>query len=593
MFIGKLTKSHKSWKDNNESKNNINDYYGKCQIKTLGRVFDDTEQTKQEMKNPPHSSSNHVRDNSLSESGDESCIDTVAEVHKSEEGPTKKKKYFRKGAKKTSNDRCVEIMNEKNANESNNNCTTEAKEEKEREPAKGRDFSRVRQKLKLTKLFRPAQHEIQQTQSREDILEKEEIEDEDMEIDIERADHTLPSIVINNNVCENEFKEPDIEYSQVDEIKSGIPARNQSATNKAFVNDEDSNNRKRKRRPPQMCPPDCNKDDMVSKSIGIQATPFPPFRLHFLPEEDWRDTEDKFHRVLKLVLSQCGLACVVLTWAMLGALMFRLTEGPQENYQVAEMTRQQSALVVGLATDLRQVIPQEPFWRQTIERYASQHESLILSAVSSGYPQRGTIWTYPGSLLFATSLLTTLGFGAPVPRTVVGRMCAIIFAGLGIPVHLLLVLNIGLLAAVKLTRLANILEKKAKRVKLKIHRVQTRESNDKDSWPEELFACDRIMPPFWLKFFPFVAIPTYYLTGFLLFGVARGKEFPEIFLFPLDFTAAGGVASTYGPLRIAYAMYLEGAVILASTNVALLRVSATRGFTTAAIKMGLMTNSHR
>ncbi|XP_022189270.2 uncharacterized protein LOC111047747 [Nilaparvata lugens] len=591
MFIGKLTKSHKSWKENNESKSNINDYYGKCQIKTLGRVFDDTEQTKQEMKTPAHGSGNHVRDNSLSDSADESCIDTVAEVHKSEEETTKKKKYFRKGAKKNTNDRCVEIMNKKNAMESNNNCSNiEVEEEKEREPVKGRDFSRVRQKLKLTKLFRPAQHEIQQTESREDILEKEEIEDED--IDIERADQALPSIVINSNVCESDFKVPEIEFSQVNEIRSEAAARNLCATNKGFVGDEDSN-RKRKRRPPQMSPADVNKEDMVSKSVGIQATPFPPFRLHFLPEEDWRQTDDKLQRALKLVLSQCGLACVVLTWAMLGALMFRLTEGPQETFQVAEMTRQQSALVVGLATDLRQVIPQEPFWRQTIERYAAQHESLILSAVSSGYPQRGTIWTYPGSLLFATSLLTTLGFGAPVPRTVVGRMCAIIFAGLGIPVHLLLVLNIGLLIAVKLTRLANILEKKAKRVKLKIHRVQTRENDDKESWPEELFACDRIMPPFWLKFFPFVAIPTYYLTGFLLFGLARGKEFPEIFLFPLDFTAAGGVASTYGPLRIAYAMYLEGAVILASTNVALLRVSATRGFTTAAIKMGLMTNSHR
>lgn len=73
------------------------------------------------------------------------------------------------------------------------------------------------------------------------------------------------------------------------------------------------------------------------------------------------------------------------------------------------MSRRQTELVVGLATDLRQVVPEEPVWRQTIEEYAAHHETLILSAVSSGYPQRGTIWTYPGCLLFATSLLTTLG----------------------------------------------------------------------------------------------------------------------------------------------------------------------------------------
>lgn len=80
-------------------------------------------------------------------------------------------------------------------------------------------------------------------------------------------------------------------------------------------------------------------------------------------------------------------------------------------------------------------------------------------------------------------------------------------------------------------------------------------------------------------------------TGLLLFGVLRGKCLPEVLLFPLDFTAAGGVASTPGLLRIAYAAYLEIAVMLASTNVALLRVFATRGFTTFGIRQGLMINS--
>lgn len=119
-------------------------------------------------------------------------------------------------------------------------------------------------------------------------------------------------------------------------------------------------------------------------------------------------------------------------------------------------------------------------------------------------------------------------------------------------------------------------------------------TGEKPKWPEEIFTPETLPPPpAWLKLFPFFAIPVYYMTGLLLFGVARGKDFPEMFLFPLDFTAAGGVASTYGPVRIAYAMYLEGAVILASTNVALLRVSATRGFTSLALKLGLMTNSSR
>ncbi|XP_046673075.1 uncharacterized protein LOC124362531 isoform X1 [Homalodisca vitripennis] len=327
------------------------------------------------------------------------------------------------------------------------------------------------------------------------------------------------------------------------------------------------------------------------KSIGIQAIPYPPFRLRLLPHPDWQESETTLLKVMRLVLCQCGLACIVLTWALIGALVFHLTEAPREYSQVIEMNRRQTELVVGLATDLRQVVPEEPVWRTTIEQYATHHEALILSAVSSGYPQRGTIWTYCGCLLFATSLLTTLGFGAPVPRTVTGRICAIVFAGVGIPVHLLLVLNVGLLLAVKLHHLSRVSQRKL----VRLHRQLTNPKSQEEDWPEDIFTPDDTPPPppSWIKFFPFVAIPVYYCLGLLLFGVFRDKTFPEVLLFPLDFTAAGGVASRYGPLRVAYAAYLEGAVILASTNVALLRVTATRGFTTLGIKLGLMINSHK
>lgn len=47
------------------------------------------------------------------------------------------------------------------------------------------------------------------------------------------------------------------------------------------------------------------------------------------------------------------------------------------------------------------------------------------------------------------------GFGAPVPKTPEGRGVAIAFAAVGIPLHLLLVLNIGMAIAAKLHSVAN------------------------------------------------------------------------------------------------------------------------------------------
>lgn len=70
-------------------------------------------------------------------------------------------------------------------------------------------------------------------------------------------------------------------------------------------------------------------------SIGIQASPYPPFRLRVLPEPDWRESETKLLTVLRLVFCQVGLACIVFTWALFGAFMFCFTEGPQEYKQVS------------------------------------------------------------------------------------------------------------------------------------------------------------------------------------------------------------------------------------------------------------------
>lgn len=78
--------------------------------------------------------------------------------------------------------------------------------------------------------------------------------------------------------------------------------------------------------------------------------------------------------------------------------------------------------------------------------------------------------------------------------------------------------------------------------------------------------------------------------GVILFGFARQRDVVDCFMFPLDFTAAGGVAKTPGYLRILYGLYLEFAVMLASLVVSLLQVSASRGIINLGLKLGLLTN---
>lgn len=81
-------------------------------------------------------------------------------------------------------------------------------------------------------------------------------------------------------------------------------------------------------------------------------------------------------------------------------------------------------------------------------------------------------------------LLNFTGFGAPVPRTTAGRTVGVIFAVIGIPAHFLLILNFGVMVAVRLQRYA-------------LARRGTRSDNGESSYSTMLM-------PRWVKILPFV-----------------------------------------------------------------------------------------
>ncbi|XP_045479538.1 TWiK family of potassium channels protein 18-like [Harmonia axyridis] len=320
------------------------------------------------------------------------------------------------------------------------------------------------------------------------------------------------------------------------------------------------------------------KNKLVEASV--QTSPLIPYRLRFWPRSSCDMQYDPKKEsctvvglqcgckvVTQWVLSQMGLTLVVFGWALLGAYAFYKTEGPREFGQQEQMEQTQKELSIELATSLRQTEGHNENWPKVIERYMQQHEDVLLKAVAAGFGEGGQekIWTYPGCILFAVSLLTTLGFGAPVPRTTLGRGTAVIFSAIGIPLHFLLIFNIGNLGAIRLQQLA--------------YRIS---STDIPSGSP---------PPKWLKWFPVGAILLYYLMGVTLFGFLRKREAFDSFLFPLDFTAAGGVSTVPGYIKICYAIYLEVAVTLAALVVSLLQASATSSLVDVGLKLGLLTNT--
>ncbi|KYN20480.1 PREDICTED: uncharacterized protein LOC108760846 isoform X2 [Trachymyrmex cornetzi] len=324
-----------------------------------------------------------------------------------------------------------------------------------------------------------------------------------------------------------------------------------------------------------------------TKSVTVQTIEGLPLRLRILPslrdiEEDNGNSSkvSRFRKYLRflgrLLLSQLGLLWLLVIWMVAGAAAFCATEGPREREQVVSLKNMQKDLAVGLATELRQLRTEqdqdvEPLWSDNVRRYVTKHEQLLLTAVSSGYGEGGNsgqLWTFPGCVLFAISLITTLGFGAPVPRTTAGRTVGVIFAAIGIPAHFLLILNFGLMVAFRLQKYA-----------------LTRQGVQFNS-PESIYS--KRMPK-WIKILSFVGTVTYYVLGVLCFGIARSRPIAASLLFPLDFTAAGGLSTIVGHVRILYGLYLEGAVTIAAIMVAILRVSATQSLTNIGLKYGLLT----
>lgn len=86
--------------------------------------------------------------------------------------------------------------------------------------------------------------------------------------------------------------------------------------------------------------------------------------------------------------------------------------------------------------------------------------------------------------LYYLSFFNFIGFGAPVPRTTAGRTVGVIFAVVGIPAHFLLVLNFGLMIAVRLQRYAN------------ARRMQSQQCDEETSYSTPM--------PRWVKIIPFI-----------------------------------------------------------------------------------------
>ncbi|CAD0203507.1 unnamed protein product [Chrysodeixis includens] len=280
-----------------------------------------------------------------------------------------------------------------------------------------------------------------------------------------------------------------------------------------------------------------------SGNVWLRFYPLPK-----LPGESIRSV------LLRCMLSQLGLFSVLILWSTVWVFVIQTFEGPNEIKVSRTFEDEQNQIVIELATELRQIEPLSPKWKHAIEKRINDEMFLTMQAVSQGariHP--GQYWDLSGTFLFVVYVMTALGFGAPVPQTLWGRSAALIYAIFAIPTHIYLMLNTSMCFVVQVERYMARLRSKL-RDKRPFVLGKTPVQNGSG-------AC-RSMP---------LAAALYYTTGVAAFGFARGNTYADALMFPIEFTTSGGLDQVNGHVRILYAFYVEGAMVLLSCGLATLR----------------------
>ncbi|XP_045778820.1 uncharacterized protein LOC123876553 [Maniola jurtina] len=286
--------------------------------------------------------------------------------------------------------------------------------------------------------------------------------------------------------------------------------------------------------------------------------------------------------ILRCVLCQLGLTTFLILWTVIAVFTIQSFEGPQEEKVSIEFEKEQNQLVIDLATELRQITPLSPKWRNAIERRIEDERQLTMQAVGDGARIKpGEYWSLPGTFLFTVYVMTALGFGAPVPHTLWGRTSALVYAILAVPTHIYLMVNASTCAVVHLEACARHLRDKIsgdlgeltksnfnkRDIPINSHNSEIIKSSKLNA-RKSIICCLRVFGVG--RGIPLATV-SYYTLGLVSFGVLRGKSPSKTFMFPLEFTTSGGLDHVEDYVRILYGFYVEGAMCLLACMLATIR----------------------
>ncbi|TMS36440.1 hypothetical protein L596_003602 [Steinernema carpocapsae] len=164
--------------------------------------------------------------------------------------------------------------------------------------------------------------------------------------------------------------------------------------------------------------------------------------------------QSKQERMVKLarhILPHVGLVILLIIYLVVGAVMFHYIELPHE----METREHEIRTIFGLRDSFHDNIwnltrgNDNIISRESFNSIGQEYFERLVTTIFSAYRKLNRtdgeelLWTYSNSIFFATTVITTIGYGNLVPATQLGRYACIVFALFGIPLLLVTIADIG------------------------------------------------------------------------------------------------------------------------------------------------------